>query len=196
MPEYVITRVKVPCWNSVPAVELHHTGWLPACEVTAQAQACYDGDSLFLRLQAWEHPIRATLRGPLEQVCNDSCLEFFFAPMPGNQRYFNFEFNPLGTMYLGFGAQRNTRVRQVVRDQKIFQICPFSTGNSWGVTFAIPGEFIRLYFPEFNFSGTAWGNFYKCGDETPAPHYLAWTPLDCGTPDFHRRQDFGRLTFG
>ena len=41
--------------------------------------------------------------------------------------------------------------------------------------------------------GAMAGNFYKCGDETPHPHYLAWSALSSDHPDFHRRQDFGQL---
>lgn len=196
MPEYEIPRMEAPCWDEVPAVELHHTQWLAPCPIAARAQACHDGQTLFVRLQAREQPVRATLRGLLDPVCNDSCLEFFFAPSPEDSRYFNFEFNPLGTLCLGFGAQRETRVRQVVRDPEMFRIRPFRTETGWGVTFAVPGEFVRLYIPSYACSGTACGNFYKCGDQTPVPHYLAWAPLRCDAPDFHRRQDFGVLRFG
>ncbi len=193
--EYVIHHVQTPDWQAVPSVELRHTGWLSPCPITAQAQACHDGKHLFVRMEAVEAPVRATLTGPLDQVCDDSCLEFFFAPLAEDARYLNFECNPLGNLYLGFGATRDTRVRQVVRDTGLFHIAPFSTEGGWGFTMQIPGDFIRLYMPSFAFSGTAAGNFYKCGDRTAVPHYLAWAPLSCDTPDFHRRQDFGTLIF-
>ena len=45
----------------------------------AKAQACHDDERLFVRLEAEESPVRATLKDPLAQVCCDSCLEFFFA---------------------------------------------------------------------------------------------------------------------
>ena len=193
--QYLVRRVQTPDWQTVPAVELRHTGWLPPCPISARGQACHDGHTLFLRMEAREAVPRATLTGPLEQVCDDSCLEFFIAPAPGDARYLNFECNPLGTLYLGFGALRATRVRQIVRDPGMFQIHPFPLEGGWGVTLAIPGDFIRVYLPEFDFSGEAAGNFYKCGDKTATPHYLAWSPLSCDTPDFHRRQDFGTLVF-
>ena len=114
--EYVIHRVQTPDWQAVPSVELRHTGWLSPCPITAQVQACHDGKHLFVRMEAVEAPVRATLTGPLDQVCDDSCLEFFFAPLTEDARYLNFECNPLGNLYLGFGAARDTRVRQVVRE--------------------------------------------------------------------------------
>ena len=63
------------------------------------------------------------------------------------------------------------------------------------MTYQIPGDFLRMYMPEFDFTGSAAGNFYKCGDQTQVPHYLAWSSLTCDTPDYHRRGDFGTLVF-
>lgn len=195
MQEYLIHRMSSPDWDVVPAVELHHTGWLEPCPIAARAQACHDGEDLYIRMEAEERDIRATLTGRLDQVCNDSCLEFFFAPLAGDKRYFNFECNPLGNMYVGFGAERPTRVRQIVKKPEMFQAQPFTTDKGWGVTLVIPGDYIRLYMPEFSFSGEAAANFYKCGDETPVLHYLSWSPMTCEKPDYHRRQDFGKLVF-
>jgi hypothetical protein len=147
-------------------------------------------------MEAEEHPIRATLTGLLDQVCNDSCLEFFFAPSTEDPRYFNFEWNPLGTLNLGFGGLRANRVRQIVKQpDQLFQAKTWVQGDRWGVRFRIPAEFIRRYFPDFQLCGQSACNFYKCGDQTERPHYLAWSPLTCETPDFHRRQDFGIIRY-
>ena len=192
---YTIQRRREPDWSGIPAVSLAHTGWTAPCPISASARACWDGERLFIRLEAVESRIRATLTGRLDQVCSDSCLEFFFAPMTGDARYFNFEFNPLGTMNLGFGAERPTRVRQIVKKpEELFRAKPFTTAGGWGIAFQVPFSFVRLYFPEFA-PGESAGNFYKCGDQTPTPHFLAWAPLSSPTPDFHRRMDFGRLLF-
>ena len=195
MNTYHISFLDHPDWSGVPAVELQHMSWLPPCAVAARAQAACCGDSLHIRMEADERMIRAEHRGVLDAVCEDSCLEFFLAPLPGDRRYFNFELNPLGTLYLGFGAERPTRVRQIVKDPEMFYIRPFTTDRGWGVSFEIPLPFLRLYMPEASFSGTMNANFYKCGDKTVTPHYLAWSPLRCPQPDFHRRDDFGTLIF-
>lgn len=189
---YSVPRTAGADWSVPARVPLTHTGWLPPCPIAAWFQACHDGARLYLRMEAEESPVRATLTGPLEQVCRDSCLEFFFAP-DGGERYFNFELNPLGTLCLGFGAGRAARVRQVPKDLEPFRIEPYVTPKGWGVTFAVPADFVRLYCPPFTLSGELAANFYKCGDDAPIPHYLAWAPLTSPVPDFHRRQDFGRL---
>ena len=193
---YTVVRMQTPDWEKVPVATLVHTPWLTPCAIEAKAQACHDGDNLYVRMEAKESAIRAMLTGPLEQVCNDSCMEFFFAPLAGDKRYFNFEWNLLGALYLGFGAERNTRVRQVVKNaQELFAPKPFKTDEGWGIEFAIPSSFIRLYMPEFTLSGEASCNFYKCGDKTEIQHYLAWAPLSSEKPDYHRVQDFGTIRF-
>lgn len=195
MPSYTICRMDTPDWEKVPRAEISHTGWLPPCPISAQAQACHDGERLFVRLEAVEENIRATLTGKLDQVCDDSCLEFFFAPEAEDHRYLNFECNPLGALYLGFGGTRETRVRQIPENPNAVGVAPFRTETGWGVELTIPLSFIRLYFPEFDFTGEAGGNFYKCGDKTEVIHYLAWSRPTCDHPDYHRRQDFGKLIF-
>ena len=116
---YTVSYLPQPDWSRVPAAELRHTGWLEPCAVRAWAQVCHDGENLWVRMEAEEAPVRATLTGKLDQVCDDSCLEFFFAPLAEDKRYFNFEFNPLGTLNLGFGAERPTRVRQIVKQPTV-----------------------------------------------------------------------------
>ncbi|WP_363316680.1 carbohydrate-binding family 9-like protein [uncultured Dysosmobacter sp.] len=37
--------------------------------------------------------------------------------------------------------------------------------------------------------------FINAATRRRPPHFLAWSPLTCSAPDFHRRQDFGRLQF-
>lgn len=185
-----------PDWAHVPPVTLHHTGWLPPCPISATAQCCHDGEQLWVRMEAEEPSILASRSGPLEAVCCDSCLEFFFAPLPDDPRYFNVEWNPLGTLCLGFGASRPTRIRQIPKcPSELFSPTPYTTPNGWGITFRLPLPFLQLYFPGYTFSGEAACNFYKCGDETQTPHYLAWAPLSCDSPDFHRREDFAPIRF-
>lgn len=196
MKRYTVKKVSAPDWAACEKVELAHQPWLVPCAIRAWAQACHDGENLYVRMEAEEQNIRATLTGTLDQVCNDSCLEFFFAPLAGDRRYLNFELNKLGTAYVGFGAERKTRARLILKDVKgLLAPEPFDTDKGWGIEFRVPLSFVQLYFPQAQFAGEAAGNFYKCGDETETVHYLAWAPLSSEKPDYHRRQDFGTLVF-
>lgn len=193
--QYIAPFQQTPQWDLVPKVTLTHTSWLTPSEVAAWAQVCHNDRSLLIRLTARESPIRATLTGPLDSVCTDSCLEFFFAPDAEDPRYFNFEFNPLGTLFLGFGTGREDRVRLIVPDSSIFHFRTAETNDGWEISYEIPVSFVQLFMPGFSFQGTAACNFYKCGDLTPEPHYLSWAPIHCSNPDYHRREDFGILRF-
>jgi len=194
--EYRVMRVHTPDWDTIPSVQLAHQPWLTPCDIAAKAQLCHDGENLYVRMEAKEAKIRATLAGTLDQVCNDSCLEFFYAPKADDQRYFNFEINPLGTMYIGFGAERKTRARQILKSpQLIFEPKTAYTQDGWTLEYKVPLSYIRMYMPDAVFAGEAACNFYKCGDETETVHYLAWANLTSEKPDYHRRQDFGKLIF-
>ncbi len=196
MSAYVVKRVEKPDWTEIEAVELVHQPWLEPCDVAAKAQACHDGENLYIRMEAEEKDILATLTGPLDQVCNDSCLEFFFAPKADDIRYFNFELNKLCNAYVGFGGERKTRVRQILKNpQETLAAVSFDTEKGWGIEYRVPASFIQMYMPEFRLEGEAACNFYKCGDKTKIRHYLAWAPLSSEKPDYHRRQDFGRMIF-
>ncbi len=196
MNKYVVKKVTAPDWANIERVELHHQPWLEPCGVMAWAQLCHDGENLYVRMEAKEENVRATLTGALDQVCNDSCLEFFFAPVKDDARYFNLEWNRLENAYVGFGAERKSRVRQILKKPaEVFAPKAFDLGGGWGIEYRIPASFIRMYMPEFELSGEAAGNFYKCGDETEIPHYLAWNDLTSERPDYHRRWDFGTLIF-
>ncbi|MBQ4264467.1 MAG: carbohydrate-binding family 9-like protein [Clostridia bacterium] len=193
---YTVKKVSEVNWDAIEAVELVHQPWLAPCEIGAKAQLCHDGENLYVRMTAKEKNIRATLTGPLDQVCNDSCLEFFLAPKADDHRYFNFEWNKLCNAYVGFGGERKTRARQILKSPKdIFAPVSFDTADGWGIEYRIPAKFIQMYVPGFALKGEAACNFYKCGDETETVHYLAWAPLTSEKPDYHRRQDFGTLVF-
>ena len=197
MRTYVITKKDaVLDWSVIPTAAIDNLLWTPQVDISAKAQVCYDEEALYVRLSAHEAYIRAEEIGDLGSPCLDSCLEFFLAPDSADARYLNFEWNPLGNLYLGFGSTRPTRVRQIVGDKnELFRPEPYFTDGGWGIVFCIPYGFIRNYFPDFEPCGEMAGNFYKCGDETEFPHYLSWMPMSTDIPDFHRRQDFGRLLF-
>ncbi len=39
------------------------------------------------------------------------------------------------------------------------------------------------------------GNFTKCGEGLPQPHFLSWSDSLAEEPDFHRMEYFGRINF-
>ena len=198
MPTYTIVKKPQDLdWKQVPALAIDSLHWTPAVDITAQAQVCYDDKALYVRLSAQEEHIRAEVTSPFEETSEDSCLEFFFSPIPGDIRYINIEFNFNGCMYLGMGTSMDDLVRLIPEDKELFHQVPRAIPGGWEITYQIPVEFVQRFFPNFQpvSGGTMRGNFYKCGDLTPQPHYLSWSPLTNPTPAFHCPQDFGGLIF-
>lgn len=187
-------------WEKIEKAGIGSALWLePPPGLAAFAQLCYDKEKIKVRLTATESKILSRYSGILDPVCTDSCLEFFFSPREGLPHYFNFEFNPLGALCLGYGPGRSHSVRQYIpKYREIFSVKNFGAGGGWGVEYSIPLDFIRIYAPEFSLEAgkKIRGNFYKCGDETEIPHYLAWNKVDTPAPDFHRPEFFGEILFG
>lgn len=184
-------------WSQIPALPIDNLCWTPAIAITAQAQICYDEEALYVRLSAREAVIRAEHTGPIGMPCEDSCLEFFFSPIPGDDRYLNFEYNPNACLYLGMGSGIHDLVRLLPDSKNPFRPQPRRIDGGWEIVYQVPTEFVRRFFPDYApvSGGTIRANFYKCGDLTPQEHYLSWNPMTCDTPAFHRPCDFGLLTF-
>jgi len=184
-----------PIWPAIPHLEINRILWKPDCGIRAFGQICYSADSLHVHLRAVEKHIRAEYTAPLSPVCRDSCLEFFFMPEK-EDRYFNFEINPNGCLYIGFGHGRNDSTALYRENMKeFFNIRPRKTPDGWEVFYRIPLSFLRLFVPDFTFTGSLRANVYKCGDLTVQEHYLSWNPVQSKTPDFHRPGDFGLMLF-
>lgn len=187
-----------PNWSTVPVLPIDNLLWTDSIDVSAQAQICYDEENLYLRLEAVEPHIRMEGKDLLSEVSEDSCLEFFIRPTD-RPEYFNFEINPNGAIYLGYGTELPTLIRLLVPEvNTLLDIQVELTATGWMLSYRVPFAFIRRFFPDFTAKegGKVYANFYKCGDETVKPHYLAWNPITCEEPAFHVPQDFGCLTFG
>lgn len=186
-------------WGSVPIAKIENVCWgYDQPDIHAFAQLCYDDDFLYVKLTAKEKDIRSVERGPLAMPCRDSCLEFFVSPM-SDGRYFNIEFNPDGGCFFGFGSGPNRLFRLLNEVPEKNILCPKAerTMDGWAISYALPFEYIRLFFPEFTVKpGVVMkGNFYKCGDLTVKVHCLSWNPMTIDHPIFHYPPDFGTLVF-
>ncbi len=182
-------------WSRIPALSISEVAWnKPAEGIEAWAQLCYDSENLYVKLSAKEAHVISNRTEPLDFPNFDSCLEFFLSPVDGDGRYFNFECNPNALIFQGLGHN----VQDLVRFIPLFpNIHPevARTEDGWFVTYAITLAYITEFFPGFRFcSGTVMhGNFYKCGDDCPVPHYYSWNPMTIETPCFHYPPDFGTL---
>jgi len=202
--EYFITETQNSDidWTDVPAAEIDKfpfdkSGYKPR----ATAQVVNGGDKLFVRLEAHEEEIFASRTKHWQEIWLDSCLEFFIMPFPEIcQIYINFEFNPLGAAYIGYGLGRDDRKHVALEDFHMLGVRVINerfpenceTEVKWQVNFHIPFIFLQKYCDCFRPPSLEYmrGNFYKCG-QLPSPHGGCWSEV--GQYDFHRPEDFGEL---
>lgn len=199
MRTYTITPVHTekPVWTEVPWLQVDNVQWLPDAGIRMAQQLCYDGAHLYVHQRAWERNIRAEHSGYLQQVCEDSCMEFFFSIV--DERYFNVEINPNGCIRLGFGYANGMRTQLVPKDMETqFSLRANKLQDGWELFYQIPLSLIQQFYPTYCWERGAQlrANCYKCGDLTAQPHYLTWSPVSSDTPSYHRPQDFGLMVFG
>ena len=148
--------------------------------------------------------VRAVAQKFQDGVCSDSCVEFFIAPLPDSDAYFNFEVNCGGTMLL----HRCPSSEEKNAGKGPYDVSPEDGATilmahsmpknvepeiveptTWTVEYHIPFTLFQKYFDAAipPTSGASWkGNFYKCGDKTSHPHWGTWAPVGGPKPSFHQ----------
>lgn len=159
-------------------------------------QIAYDETHLFLHYQVQEDFVKATYVRANENVWEDSCVEFFIS-FDNRQTYYNFEFNVLGTGLIGYGPavkieRKRLSPEQIDTVDVYTQLKKVNGKKEWEISLIIP----KALFNDVEFEGNTFhANFYKCGDELPNPHFIAWNNIDLPNPNFHRPDFFGEINF-
>jgi hypothetical protein len=174
--------------------------WTDRFPTACKTHAALSWESTLLKLEfsVQEDQIRALETDPW-LVHRDSCVEFFFS-LPGEEKYYNIEVNPVGVLLFAHGSGRNNRLdltpaygKSILVDGSFVGDHPFDvSGSSWSVELRIPRE-IFGYINWDSLADNLTGNLFKCGDGLNRPHYLSWAPLTSVDPDFHRPGDFVNL---
>ena len=155
------------------------------------------GTGLELMMLCWEQYPKATVLVPDERVCVDSCMEMFiccFPEEPGAS-YLNVEMNAAGNAKCAFGPDRNNRKTLTEMGITNRPVISATVEEAfWQIDCLVPESLLEtLYGRPCRFAPghEMRANFYKCGDETDAPHWATWSPV--GRLDFHAPEFFGRL---
>jgi hypothetical protein len=169
--------------------------YLPAVEFAI----AYSTDGVFLKYYVTEKNIRATnssINGP---VWEDSCVEFFIS-FDGEASYYNFEFNCIGIALAGYGTSKYDRellAHSLINQVKYQAVIDndLQNGIHWELTLSIP-KGLFCYNEITKLAGkNCRANFYKCGDNLPTPHFVAWSGIQSAEPNFHLPEFFGDLHF-
>lgn len=159
-------------------------------------------DCIFVKYYVQEDAISALYRTINDPVYKDTCVELFIT-FNDDKHYYNFEFNCLGTCLAGYGTGRDERKllpEKIIR--KINYQAQFKTtypagedAINWELTLIIP--FDAFCYDEISTlqNTTCRANFYKCGDDLPVPHFLAWNNIQSPEPNFHLPEFFGEAHF-
>lgn len=157
---------------------------------------------VLLKYYVVEQNIRAVYSKPNEPVYKDTCVEFFISF--GNEtKYYNFEFNCIGTCRVGYGKNRTDRellcdtVITKIKNYSVITSSNISSGANvrWELTVLIPFEVFCFHSFASLREQNCKVNFYKCGDDLPQPHFLAWNNIKSASPDFHLPEYFGEMKF-
>lgn len=159
----------------------------------------HNNNCFFIKYFVLEKNIKATNFTNNSPVYKDACVEFFISFDTAG--YYNFEFNCIGTCLAEFGKNKANRINlsdisiNKIRSQSLINKNRNDKNIDWELTLAVPLSVFKYHdFTSFK-SVNATGNFFKCGDELPEPHFLAWSDIKSVNPDFHQPDFFGMISF-
>lgn len=145
--------------------------------------------------------LRALHTTDLSPVAQDNCMELFLQ-VPGQDEYWNFEVNALGTLNASHRVTRPQPVR--LTPQELASIkrmgshvghAPFNDTTAepynWWVALAIPWKVMGL--DAHLLPPHLMGNLYACAGAIEKPYYISCFPIDTERPDFHRPDFFGKI---
>lgn len=131
-----------------------------------------------------------------DEVCEDSCVEFFVNFDPENtNEYINFEVNANGAMQASLRTDRYNYRHLTIPEIENLGITADIKEEEWSVKYKVSTELIKKYYPKFDINTCKYitGNMQKCGDKQKTIHYMSLFEIACETPDFHRPEYFGRI---
>ncbi len=200
MNYYKIKKVESQIdWRAVDCLEMGCRYLDTPAEIRAFAQICYNEEGIQVHLWSENDDVRAVEKGPLGAPYEDSCLEFFFAPMEGDIRYFNIEFNSNLCLYLGLGRCMEDHTRFIHEAEGVELLSPKAslTETGWEIHYTVPYKFIRRFFPDFEITAgkRIRANCFKCADLTTPANYLSWNPVEPEPFSFHKPECFGLMEF-
>ncbi|WP_276483277.1 carbohydrate-binding family 9-like protein [Paraflavitalea pollutisoli] len=187
--------------DALPKTSISESPWAASYPYHPMVQFAlgYGPAHLFLKYYVTEKTIRAVTNQVNGMVWQDSCVEFFITL--DEVAYYNIEINCIGTALVGFGPSKNERnrlpapvVEEIGTSSHIRRLSNDKLFH-WELTACIPLTVFLHHQPVSLKGKRLRGNFYKCGDLLPEPHYLSWQPLDSATPNFHLPAAFGSLHF-
>jgi hypothetical protein len=208
IPKQNISQCETP-FDKINAIRTHgakalidQVNWKDVFPKTlpVSVQLAHDGEQLYLYYMVTGEELRAVNTKDFGSIWEDSCVEFFMQ-REGEKTYRNFECNPLGALLAAHREARDTaqdlvhEMPAIVRHTAISHKYNESGQqvSDWALYLEIPKKALGFAENESLSGQKIRANFYKCGDNTPEPHFLSWCPIGLPKPNFHAPQFFGTL---
>ena len=155
---------------------------------------------MFLKFIVLENYIQMIYNNINDPVYKDTCVGFFIS-INNDMNYYNLEFNGKGTCSVGYGSNQFDRkdlpadiIANIGAQSKLWSLT-YGFAYCWHLTLVIPAT-VFIHHKDVNLNGVASRlNFYKCGDDLPQPHFIAWNKVESEQPDFHLPEFFGKARF-
>ncbi|SEM64428.1 Carbohydrate-binding family 9 [Mucilaginibacter gossypiicola] len=181
---------------------LRHALWGTAPQQQSLVSIAYDDYGIRLGFDVYDKYLNSKKRNFNDDVHLDNCVEFFLR-FPGDNNYYNFEFNCLGSIKAAYGPDRYQReFLQVNVLKQITQNLELSISNqnktgliNWKINGYIPLQALHFNNITSIKNLVCEANFTKCGDNLTQPNYFSWVYIDTPVPDFHRPELFAQIHF-
>lgn len=160
----------------------------------------YSNNCIYLKYSVLEDDITSVYLNTNDLVYEDTCVEFFIA-IGDDAKYYNIEFNRLGTCFMAYTGSKHDMVTlpaeviSNIRTQSKALHPNHGFKYGWQLTLVIPAT-VFIHHPGIELEKLVCrGNFYKCGDKLNKPHFLSWNNVVSQVPNFHKPEYFGELLF-
>ncbi len=201
-------RLDEPAWRSAaPLSPLYRNDGNGEETESTQLLLFYDSEALYIAWLCHDADIQATFRNRDDELWEEEVVEMFITPGELT-RYFELQWNPLGTIFdaiIKNQLDRNGLSKSIQGEwgwtaegmQSAVQVegtvqNPNQPDTSWTVEIRLPFSALGCPAPQ---PGDVWrGNFYRYNRTTGRDQELcAWSPTLL--PSFHQPSRFGYLEF-
>jgi len=179
----------------LPSFSLRDSAAGPAPQLATSVRLCWRAGALLVRFDGRDAGHVATLTERDGPLWKEDVFEVFLSPNDPPAVYYEFEVNPLGTLFDARIESPDLR-RETMRVESAWNCSGLKARvrlreKRWSALLRIPLAPMECGRPV-----TAWrANFFRI-DRSVSDEYSAWSPTFADPPNFHVPERFGFLRIG